>query len=75
MQIRRQPEGLTITLPDELVAELGLEEGDTIDVRVTGPRTFEISCRPDRERAIERLRVVRGMLPAGFVFDREEANR
>lgn len=74
MQIRRQSEGLTITLPDELVAELGFEEGDTIDVRVTGPRTFEISRRPDRERAIERLRAFRGMLPAGFVFDRDEAN-
>ncbi|WP_372088352.1 hypothetical protein P7L79_01475 (plasmid) [Tistrella mobilis] len=46
MEIRRQPEGLTITLPDELVAELGFEEGDPIDVRVILARTFEICPRP-----------------------------
>ncbi|AFK56239.1 MazE family transcriptional regulator [Tistrella mobilis] len=74
MQIRKQPEGLTIALPDELVSELGSEAGATLDVRVTGPWAFDISRRSDRERAIERLRAFRGMLPAGFVFDRDEAN-
>ncbi|KYO51312.1 transcriptional regulator/antitoxin MazE (plasmid) [Tistrella mobilis] len=67
MEIRRQAEGLTIILPDELVAELGFEAGDTLDVRVTGPRTFGISRRPDRERATERLRVVRGDVAGGGV--------
>ncbi|MAM77140.1 MAG: transcriptional regulator/antitoxin MazE [Tistrella sp.] len=69
MEIRRQPEGQTIILSDELVAECRLQEGDT------GPWASEFIRRPDRERAIERLRAFRGMLPAGVVFDWDEANR
>lgn len=43
-------------------------------VRIAGSRDFEVSRDRTREKAIERLRQLRRPLPAGFTFQREEAN-
>jgi antitoxin MazE len=51
-----------------------LKAGDTIEVHVAGQRTFAIERRPAPQELLRRLRKFRGRLPAGFHFDRLEAN-
>jgi antitoxin MazE len=53
---------------------LGLKEGDDIEIRVAGTRTFDVAQKADREELLRRLRRFRGILPADFKFDRDEAN-
>jgi antitoxin MazE len=61
-------------LPAAVVEALELKEGDQIEVKIAGPREFEIRRDRSREEAIERLRKLRRPLPSGFTFDRSEAN-
>ena len=76
MQARIQKWGnsLAVRLPAEVVEALALKEGDQIEIRIASAREFEIRRDPTRQQALERLRRLRRPLPAGFVFDRAEAN-
>jgi antitoxin MazE len=74
MQVAKWGNSLAIRLPAAVVDLLKLTIGDEIEIRVAGPRTFEVSRRPDRKELLDRLRAFRGRLPADFKFDREEAN-
>jgi antitoxin MazE len=72
MKIARWGNSLAVRLPAAEVARLNLSAGD--DVRLTIEplsRDHEIE---ERRKAIEKLRKLRGLLPADFKFDREEAN-
>ena len=74
MQVSKWGNSLAVRLPSTVVEALDLHEGDQIEIRVAGNRTFEVSRDPARERALARLRKLRRPLPAGFVFDRADAN-
>ena len=74
MQVSKWGNSLAVRLPAIVVEALELKEGDQIEVRVAGVREFEIGRDRSRERALERLRQMRRPLPAGFKFDRVEAN-
>jgi antitoxin MazE len=74
MQVSKWGNSLAIRLPAAVVETLKLKEGDRIEIRVAGGRTFEVSRDQSRQRALDRLRKLRRPLPAGFVFDRQEAN-
>jgi antitoxin MazE len=74
MQVSKWGNSLAIRLPAVVVEALELKAGDQIEVRVAGAREFEVGRDQSRERALERLRKMRWKLPAGFKFDREEAN-
>ena len=74
MQVSKWGNSLAVRLPVAVVEALELKEGDQIEVRVAGTRELEIDLDPTRERALERLRKMRWKLPAGFKFDRVEAN-
>jgi len=74
MQIARWGNSLAVRLPAAVVKALGLKEGDHIEIRVAGERTFDVARNSDRERAIERIRALRKPLPPGWRFDRDEAN-
>ena len=74
MQVSKWGNSLAIRLPAAIVEALELKEGDDIEVRVAGPRSFEVSRDPARQEALARLRKLSRPLPAGFVFDREEAH-
>jgi antitoxin MazE len=74
MQISKWGNGLAVRLPAAVVEALELKDGDQIEIRVADARTFEVSRDQSRERALEKLRKLSRPLPAGFVFDREEAN-
>ena len=61
-------------LPTAVVDALDLKEGDQIEIRIARAREFEVSRDRSKPRALARLRKLRRPLPAGFVFDRDEAN-
>jgi antitoxin MazE len=74
MQVSRWGNSLAIRLPAALVEALQLKEGDEIEVTVKGSERLEVERKLSREEALERLRSLRGMIPADFKFDRDEAN-
>ena len=74
MQVSKWGNSLAVRLPSEVVEALKLKDGDQIEIRIVDAREFEVRRDPGRQRALERLRRLRCPLPAGFVFDRAEAN-
>lgn len=74
MQVSKWGNSLAVRLPSKVVEALKLKEGDHIEIRIADAREFEVRRDPSHQRALERLRRLRRPLPAGFVFDRAEAN-
>lgn len=74
MQVSKWGNSLAVRIPAAVVEALELKEGDHIEVRVAGPKAFEVTRDKSREEALERLRNMRLTLPPGYKFDREEAN-
>ena len=75
MQVSKWGNSLAIRLPAAVVEALELKEGDEVEVRVVGERDFDIARDRSRDRALKRIRALRKELPAGWKFDRDEANR
>lgn len=71
MQVSKWGNSLAVRLPAKLVDELGLKEGDEVEVRRVADGALEISRRPTAEEVFEKYR---GTMPPGFKFDRAEAN-
>jgi antitoxin MazE len=74
MQVSKWGNSLAVRLPSAVVDALGLKEGDQIEIRIIGRRTFEVGRDESKQRALARLRKLQRPLPAGFIFNREEAN-
>jgi antitoxin MazE len=74
MQVSKWGNSLAVRLPQAVVEALKLKEGDEIEITIVGTRSFEIARDRSREEALARLRKYRHRLPAGFKFDRDEAN-
>lgn len=75
MQVSKWGNSLAVRLPKALVDELGLKEGDEIDVVAARKGTIEVETREERRRrAIENLASLNWALPPDYKFDRDEAN-
>jgi antitoxin MazE len=74
MQVGKWGNSLAVRLPAHVVEALKLKEGDDIEIVVAGSRRFEISRDRRRDTALARLKALKRPLPAGFRFDRNEAN-
>jgi antitoxin MazE len=74
MQVAKWGNSLAVRLPSSVVEALQLKEGDDIEIQVVGRRQFEIGRTASPRELLARLRKYRGKLPAGFRFDRLEAN-
>lgn len=74
MRVAKWGNSLAVRLPAAVVEALELKDGDEIEVRIAGPRVFEIARDGQRERALERIRSLRRPLPPGWRFDRDDAN-
>jgi antitoxin MazE len=74
VQVSKWGNSLALRLPAAVVEALELKAGDEIEVRIAGPREFEIARDRSRDAAIERLRKLRRRLPSGFTFDRVDEN-
>lgn len=61
-------------LPAAVVEALSVKEGNDIEVRISGDRTFIVDRGQSRMAALESIRRLRRPLPSGWSFDRQEAN-
>jgi antitoxin MazE len=66
--------GLAVSIPDEIAKSIGLNEGNEVTISKIDGKSFKIERKPTRQELIEGLRKYRGMMPADFKFDRDEAN-
>ena len=74
MQVSKWGNSLAVRLPKRLVEELGLAEGDEIDITAIDRRSIGIAKQPDKEAFLDRLRALQRPAPAGFRWSRDEAN-
>ncbi len=74
MQVARWGNSLALRIPKGVIDQLGLKEGDQVEVRVAPDGAFEVGHDESRARAIARIREMAVDLPPGWKFDREEAN-
>ena len=76
MQVSKWGNSLAVRLPKALVEELGLKEGDELDVVAARKGAIEVETKEERrQRAIENMRARNWPpLPADYKFDRDEAN-
>ena len=74
MRVTKWGNSLAVRLPAAVVEALELKEGDDIEIHVADARAFAVARKPGRDELLTRLRAFRGRLPAGFKFDRDEAN-
>ena len=72
MQIAKWGNSLAVRLPIDLVRKLGLQKGDQIDL-VADDRTLKVQRQPRAEEVLERLRCLRGKLPAAERLSRDAA--
>lgn len=74
MQIAKWGNSLAVRLPKEVVDQLGLKEGDDVEIVAKGKETLELKAKLSRGEALKALRKYRGYMPKDFKFNREEAN-
>ena len=73
MQIAKWGNSLAVRLPADLVRELGLKEGDQIDL-VKDDGAVKVRRLPRADEVLEGLRRFRGRLPAANRLNCDEAN-
>ena len=74
MRVAKWGNSLALRLPAVVVEALKLKEGDEIEVHIADARRLLVARKPGREELLKGLRRFRGLLPADFKFDRDEAN-
>ena len=74
MQVVKWGNSLAVRFPAMLVQPLDLKEGEEIDLQPTGIKAFTIRKKQPEKGLLLNLHQFRGRLPAGFRFDREQAN-
>lgn len=78
MKVAKWGNSLAVRLPKDVVDKLGLKENDEIKLKTSDdPQTLTVERDDEqarREAALNVLRQFRGMMPADFKFNRDEAN-
>jgi antitoxin MazE len=74
MRVAKWGNSLAVRLPAAVVEALGLKDGDEVEIKVVGDRSFQVERDQSRAEALRALQALRRPLPPGFKFDREEAN-
>lgn len=74
MQVAKWGNSLAVRLPVAVVEELGLKEGDDIQITVKAKDQMEVEKKRGVEDMLETLNKFSGRVPLDFKFDREEAN-
>lgn len=79
MQIGKWGNSMAVRLPESLVQELGIAEGDEIELVPLGkkgeaPMTFAVTLAPSKLDRLQAMRRYRAPLPTGIRVDRDEAN-
>ena len=72
MRVAKWGASLAVRIAAAVTKALKLRVGDETEIHVGGSRRFGIARKPGRDEWLERLRTLRGRMPADFVFDRGE---
>jgi antitoxin MazE len=76
MLVSKWGNSLAVRLPKALVDQLGLKEGDDLEVVAAGNGAIEVETKEQRrQRALDNMAARNWKLPEGYRFDREEANK
>jgi antitoxin MazE len=73
MKVARWGNSLAVRLPAAVVAAMGLQEGDKVQI-TAGEGELTPQRARDTDELWARLHALREKLPADFRFNREEAN-
>ena len=74
MRVSEWGNSLGVRLPRALVDDLGLKPGDDLQIVAATSTRIEVKKDARRERAVDRMRARGLRIPAGYAFDRDEAN-
>lgn len=74
MQVSKWGNSLAVRLPKKLVQEMGLEQGDEVQLSVIGERKLGI-VKVEDEDFLAALRALQKPAPDGFRWNREEATQ
>jgi antitoxin MazE len=75
MQVSKWGNSLAVRLPKALVDQLGLKEGDELNVVAAKDGAIEVeTTEARRRRALDNMAARKWALPEGYRFDRDEAN-
>ena len=73
MQVSKWGNSLAVRLPAKLVEELGLKEGDEVEVRRADDGALEVARADRAEQAFAAIRRLRGAIPEDYKFNRLDA--
>ncbi len=74
MQVSKWGNCLAVRLPKKLVDEMGLKPGDELTIVDAARERLAVEKDERRTRAVANIRARSWTLPAGYTFDRDEAN-
>lgn len=75
MQVAKWGNSLAVRIPADVARELGLKEGDEVELRaLDSGEVAVITERQRREALVEQMRKLAVPFPKDYKFDREEAN-
>jgi antitoxin MazE len=74
MQVSKWGNSLAVRLPKKLVEEMGLAEGDEVDIKALDSQTLALIRHTPDADFIVKLRLLQKPRPAGFHWNRDEAN-
>jgi antitoxin MazE len=79
MQVAKWGNSLAVRLPVALVQELGIADGDELELRPVPkksgkPAAATVERQPGKLELLQAARKYRAAWPADFAFDRDEAN-
>jgi antitoxin MazE len=74
MQVAKWGNSLAVRIPADVARELGLREGDSVDLRRAADGAIEVARDAAWKDAMEAIRRLSRPLPPDYKFDREEAN-
>lgn len=74
MQVARWGNSLAVRLPVAVIEELGLKEGDDIQITVKAKNKMEIEKKRGVNDMLDTLTKYSGRVPLYFKFDRDDAN-
>jgi antitoxin MazE len=74
MQISKWGNSLAVRLPKKLVEQLGIAEGDDVNITAEDAQTIVISKSGGKGDFFIKLRLLQKPKPKGFVWNRDDAN-
>jgi antitoxin MazE len=75
MQVAKWGNSLAVRLPARLVDELGLKEGDNVEIAAGDNGGLALTRTPDRLELLAEMRKFRGRRPDEYTYSRDESYR